>query len=274
MPASSIDAIERLIAADQRARGIGNLVQWGSVEHAARLLARQGHVVIASGFYLPVPKAGETDGPPGAKAIGAALQALGSTVTYVTDAPNAPLFQAMGLSNVRLYEPGLLEELRPTALLATERPGRAEDGRYYSMMGRDITEFTAPVDEMFVEAARRGIPSVAIGDGGNEIGMGNVRELVRRDVPNGEKIASVIGADRLIVAGVSNFGAYGLVGALSQLTGRRLLPDTAQACRDIQAMVDAGACCGHTFRNEPLVDGLPLEATEVILEGIRALVER
>jgi hypothetical protein len=97
-----------------------------------------------------------------------------------------------------------------------------------------------------------------------------VQALVHRDVPNGERIASIVRADHLIVAGVSNFGAYGLVAALSVLAGRDLLPSAEQAQGDVLACVAAGACCGHTFRNEPLVDGLPLEATGAMVERLRA----
>lgn len=265
-------AIERVIAEDPRGRGIGRLVQWGALEAAARCLAPARRVGIVSGFFLPVPRRGETDGPPGAKAIGEALQALGAEVAYVTDPPNAPLFAAMGLA-VTPYTVNLPERLGWTHLLSTERPGRAADGHYYSMSGRDVTEFTEPIDELFLQAPARGLPTVAIGDGGNEVGMGNVQALVARDVPNGERIASVVCADHLIVAGVSNFGAYGLVAALSLLAGRDLLPTDARALGDIEACVAAGACCGHTFRNEPLVDGLPLEATQAMLARLRALLD-
>jgi hypothetical protein len=264
-----IATIERIVAEDPRGRGIANLVQWGALEAAARLLLDARRVGILSGFFLLVPQRGETDGPPGAKAIGVALEALGAEVAYLTDAPHVPLFEAMGLT-VTPYAERLLERLAPTHLLSIERPGRAADGRYYSMAGRDLTEHTAPLDDLFLEAPARGIPTVAIGDGGNEIGMGTVQALVRRDVPHGERIACVVPAQHLIVAGVSNFGGYGLVAALSLLAGRDLLPSDAQAAADIHACVAAGACCGHTFRNEPLVDGLPLEATLHLLARLRA----
>ncbi len=264
-------AIERLIAEDPRQRGIANLVQWGSLEAAARSLATAGKVGVVSGFFLPVPQKGETDGPPGAKAIGEALRGLGVEVAYITDEPNAPLFEAMGLA-VRLYRPELLDALAPSHLLSTERPGRAADGRYYSMSGRDVSEHTAPIDELFLAAPGRAIATIAIGDGGNEIGMGNVLERVRRDVPHGERIASVVPADWLIVAGVSNFGAYGLVAALSLVAGGDLLLSDEQAGADIRACVAAGACCGHTFRNEPLVDGTPLETTLEVLGRLRELI--
>ena len=269
---SRIEAIERVIARDPGRRGIAGLAQPGTLERAAQSLLGARTVGILSGFYLPVPKVGETDGPPGAKALGEALTALGSTVIYLTDTLNAPLFSALGLARVETYRPGLLEALGLTQVVSIERPGRARDGRYYSMTARDISEVTAPLDEVALQALDRGLTVVAIGDGGNEIGMGNVADRVRRDIPHGETIASVVGCDHLIVAGVSNWGAYGLVGALSLLTGKSLLPTILQAEQDILAIVSAGAADGQTFRNEPTVDNLPLAANLAVLDEIRAVV--
>ena len=268
----AIARIEQIVARDPGGRGIANLVQWGTLTAAAKTLWGARQAAIVSGFYLPVPRVGETDGPPGAKALGRALEKLGSDVVYLTDAWNAPLFGALGLAPVEVYRPGLLGELAVTHLVSIERSGRAADGRYYSMAGRDISEFTAPLDELFLRARERHMATVAIGDGGNEIGMGNVLERVRQDVPHGATIACVVECDHLIVAGVSNWGAYGLAGALSVLAGRDLLPSAAEAEADIRAIVRAGAADGQTFRNEPTVDNQPLDANLAVLAEIRALV--
>jgi hypothetical protein len=267
-----IAVIEKIAARDPGNRGIANLVQWGALSAAARALWGTRHAGILGGFYLPVPKVGETDGPPGAKAIGRALEKLGAGVLYVTDEWNAPLFTALGLARVEVYRPGMLAEAHVTHLVSIERPGRAADGRYYSMSARDISAFTAPVDELFLEAEMRHISTVAIGDGGNEIGMGNVQERVRSDVPNGQTIACVVPCDHLIVAGVSNWGGYALVGALSILTGKDLLPTRAEAEDDIRTIVAAGAADGQTFRNEPTVDNQSLEANLAVLDEIRSVV--
>ncbi len=42
--------IERIVAEDASGRGIAPLVQWGSLEKAARELLRAQRVVIVSGF--------------------------------------------------------------------------------------------------------------------------------------------------------------------------------------------------------------------------------
>ena len=49
------------------------------------LLDHPGTIFIATGFYIMAAEATETDGPPGAVAIGNALAKLGNDVVYVTD---------------------------------------------------------------------------------------------------------------------------------------------------------------------------------------------
>ncbi len=92
------------------------------------------------------------------------------------------------------------------------------------MSGMEITR--EAFDRLVIEAREYGIPTIAVGDGGNEAGMGNVRDLIELYIPLGEKIASVVEVDHLITAGVSNWGgAYGLVAQASILAGTNLLAD-------------------------------------------------
>src|SRR5438105_3814467 len=63
-----------------------------------------------------------------------------------------------------------------------------------------------------------------------------------------------------VVAGVSNWGAYGIVAHLGRAGGRALLHTPDDERRVVSACVAAGACDGVTRRREATVDGLPLEA--------------
>jgi hypothetical protein len=75
-------SIEQEILRDDR-RGVGDLVRYlpaNFVERAAAsLLASRGTVLVVTGFY--VSGAAETDGPPGAVAIGNALRRLHRAVS-------------------------------------------------------------------------------------------------------------------------------------------------------------------------------------------------
>ncbi len=267
-----ITSMENLIAADPGGRNVFGLVVPDQLRLAAQSLRLARRVAIVSGFYIPDATAGETDGPPGAKALGNALNNLGIDVDYVTDPWNAPLFQALGLTPI-VGDEQFLDRTRPTHLVSIERAGRSRDGRYRNMRGVDITPTTAPLDKHFIEASRLGLTTIGIGDGGNEIGMGRVFAETLATIPHGKDIACVVPTDFCIAAGVSNWGAFGLVGALSVLAGRNLLPTPDECYKDLERLVAVGgAVDGVSHRREPTVDGLEWSFTLRMLEGIRQLI--
>eukprot|EP00667_Euglena_gracilis_P015594 EG_transcript_16219 len=131
------------------------------------------------------------------------------------------------------------------------------------MRARDISALCAPVDDLFEAAARRGVASTGIGDGGNEIGMLKVREQVGRYIPNGPTICSATPTTHLIATGVSNWGGFALVAALGLLAGQpaiaaRLLEVDAQRVR-LERLVARGVRDGVTQQAELCVDGLPFD---------------
>ena len=266
-----IASIENLVASDPGGRNIFDLALADQLRLAAQSLRLARRVGIVSGFYVVEASAGETDGPSGSKLVGTVLQQLGVEVDYITDELCAPLFRAMGIEPLTQVE-GYLDEARPTHLLSVERLGRGADGRYHNMRGRDVTDTTPPLDELFIEAGRRGLTTIGIGDGGNEIGMGKVFGSALDAVPHGRQVATIVPTDFCIVAGVSNWGAYGLAGALSILEGRDLLPSAESVAQDLERMVaDGGAADGVTHRTyqAPTVDGLDLSYSLRMLEEIR-----
>ena len=252
---------------------------------AARyILDNIGDVVIVTGFYILMAGKPETDGPPGAIAIGNALEALGRTVTYVSDVHTTPMlrdwlgdylgdrarvidFPIGDIESSRKAAEEMLSQLKPGLLISIERCGRTKDDKYLNMRAADITQHTARLDYLF----EHGIPSVGIGDGGNEIGMGNLAEVIPavERLPDDPAIAKV---DRLVLASVSNWGGYGLVAALSRLVGRDLMPTAEQDEKLIRGMVDAGAVDGTTGENTYRVDNFSLEQNAAVLERLRALV--
>jgi hypothetical protein len=112
--------------------------------------------------------------------------------------------------------------------------------------------------------------TIGVGDGGNEIGMGSVRVRLAREGALIARIASMVAVDHLVVAGVSNWGAYGIVAQLGRLTGQRLLHAPTDERKMIDACVTAGAVDGLTKRPEPTVDALDADthAAVVALLGL------
>ena len=277
--------VDHLLALDPRGRGITSFFVEGGATRAAKALARAKRVVLTTGFCVG-PGLPETDGPPGTAVLGRALRSLGATVTYITDAASLPPLQA---ALAALDEPKeiqifpargdaaqsarrFLDEYAPTHMVSIERPGRTRTGDYLSMRGESVAEWNAPLDALFLEAPRR-VVTVGVGDGGNEIGMGAVRARLLRAAPHLAKAATVVSATHLVVAGTSNWGAYGIVAELSRLVRRPLLHSAEDERRMVQACVDAGAVDGVTRKPEATVDAMPLAAHASMVELLRLIAD-
>jgi hypothetical protein len=283
---SGSDPIDHVLALDLGSRGIAGFFLPGAADGAARALDGAERVLIATGFTV-ARDTPETDGPPGAAVLGRALRRLGARVRYVTDPLNVPVLEAALRSlaepvEIEVYpeENGaaaaLLARERPTHLVAIERPGRTAAGEYLNLRGESITDWNRRIDELFVcvraataRAAVRRAVTVAVGDGGNEIGMGNVKSRLAREGALMKRIASVVCVDHLVVAGTSNWGAYGVVAALARLRGEELLHTPAMERRLVEACVEGGASDGVTRRREVTVDGLPIDVHAAVVELLR-----
>lgn len=244
------------------------------------------------------PTVAENDGPAGAAVLARGL-ALVKGITCVVLAEEsllpslAPIFTAGGLSVLPLEDavrggdgslaavalrsfptddrlglqaaPEVLDELRPSVLISSERVGRNQVGVYHSMTGRDFGMGRARVDLLFDEANRRGIPTVAIGDGGNEIGMGVIADAVREHIPNGDRctcgcgggIGAVTRAGALVTAACSNWGCYAIAAALaSRLGDPGLLHTPALEESLLRRGVEIGLIDSVKGRVEASVDGI------------------
>ena len=85
-------------------------------------------------------------------------------------------------------------------------------------------------------------------------------------------ITSVVKVRHLVVAGTSNWGAWGVVAELSRLAGRPLLHSAEDERRMVEACVAAGAVDGITRQRAATVDGLPLAAHVGMLELLRLFI--
>ena len=93
--------------------------------------------------------------------------------------------------------------------------------------GLDVTALQARSDVLWDTLRANGVPNIAIGDLGNEIGMGTIAEHIKKYVPFtaegecqcgcGGGILSATKADNIITATCSDWGCYGLMAALAYL---------------------------------------------------------
>ena len=244
-------------------------------EAASYLLSHGNNAVITSGFYITRGKSAETDGPLGAIALAKALLLLGWKVTLlvdsylsrclpvsVTNEIQCVEFPMLDREASHAYSEKLIKTLSPDILVSIERCGPNKENIYTSMRGVDISDHTPKIDTLFDYS----IPSIGIGDGGNEIGMGLISDEA---VKQGVNLPwSITPTDKLILSSVSNWGAYGLISELSKLTGANLNPSPNEQLTLLKLLVGLGAVDGVTGYRLPTVDSMHSSATTLILERL------
>ncbi|KAM5129263.1 D-glutamate cyclase, mitochondrial isoform 1-T2 [Mantella aurantiaca] len=316
--ADKIRALEEIIGVDPGDRGIKNLLIQDELLKSCLSLSHAESILITTGFptHFQHQPPEETDGPPGAVAMAAMLQALGKKVAIVTDERAIDMNRSIiekAIEQGVLKTPVPLLSFKEDAalnflcergdpasprfdhLVAIERAGRAKDGNYYNARKINIKHLVDPIDDLF-EAAQNihGISTTGIGDGGNELGTGKVKELVRKHIPNGDTIACDVAADFTVIAGVSNWGGYAVACALYLLNTcdiherylRRAvgfprlsereswlssLPSVSKEEKLLEILVQHGVRSGKTGNLAMEVDGLPFFNTHS--DMIRSLLD-
>lgn len=151
----------------------------------------------------------------------------------------------------------------------------------HNMRGVNIDATTAPLHLLF-EQLPRWCPqakTIGIGDGGNEIGMGRIPwvQLAERfPSENRGMIPCRIATDWNVIAGNSNWGAWGLAALLLNYRRRSDVLDQWPQHHHfdaLQSMVENGpAIDGITWERQPTVDGLPfltyIQTWHAIVEAV------
>jgi D-glutamate cyclase len=134
----------------------------------------------------------------------------------------------------------------------------------------------ARVYYVFREANIRGIPTIGVGDGGNEIGMGLISDAVRLHANHGEKcqcgcgsgVGAVTPTGVLMTATVSDWGCYAIVACLSVLLSNPDLLHTSEMEAFLQRRgVELGLINSPAGRVDPNVNNLPLATHQAVAPG-------
>jgi len=177
----------------------------------------------------------------------------------------------------------ILDELQPTVCIAIERGGMNSAGIIHNMQGHDTGSSQAKLDYIFLAARKRNIALLAIGDGGNEIGMANIAAAVREHVPYGEVCNCPCGCglvpatpvDVLVTATVSNWGAYAVAALLALITGDIHVAHTAgREARTLSATADAGFHDTISGSVTPGADGCTAETHAAIVRLMYEVIEK
>lgn len=256
---------------------------------------RGNHVLVVTGAGTApwLPK-GETDGPLGAAALARAVElGLGAKPILIGEERNLPsLIGAtegaglvvvdeetfgrrtgcalgvpfpLGLEAGRRAAADLFARFAPTCVIFVEKGGPNEKGVFHSILGSGRPPDAMANAHLLADmAAEKGVLTIGIGDGGNEIGCGAIIEAVHRvqpfgricGCPCGAGVATVTRCDHLVFASVSNWGAYAVAAALGGLMDKpSLLHDTETERRMLHASLAGGAMDGAYARLIPFVDG-------------------
>ena len=290
MPAKeTIRQFELLARHDPGGRGLASSDAESHLYSAAANLLDAERVILVTGFCIRAAMIGETDGPSGTLAVAHALRQLGKEVVLVSDKFSDGLLEAgakvLGapypitvLSPVQEESDraidALLASFAPTQVVAIERPGSAIDGHRYSMRGEILDELVPSADRLLTPPGERSYATIAVGDGGNELGMGHLRDSLMDRINLGELIFCDTEADHVIPAGISNWGAYALAASLAVLSGKPILIKPEDELAVLEAQVAVGAVDGCTRKNEVSVDGVPiadyLKTVSAIYDGCQA----
>lgn len=304
----AFDNLDRLINVEMRGGGLPRGLKWtmftiareaagmSLVAAAALEFDREpASVLLVSGAAVPehMP-VGENDGPIGTVVLARTLMRIGHRVRILTDPVAAEPFRGLLRSigeDVPVLEIGL-DDLPLQERLAAdhdivcgiERLGGNVNGIIYGATGHSRAPFRANVDHLIRTARRAGKRTIGVGDGGNEIGFGNVRERLMEALPRyaytevtpcGGGVYSAVETDVLLVANTSNMGAHAITAGLALLRRDPSLCHTAEDERALAHVgVGLGLIDGGSGLLRPWCDGVPPAANAAVVEVMRTIVSQ
>jgi hypothetical protein len=269
-------------------------------------------VIIITGFASVMVGVGEQDGPVGAAYLARTLAALGVLPVIVTDDHQVDLvrqtFRGGGMNVIdisvarkavtvrqsvsaiigwpadaaqaKTLSRETLDDLKPAAIVAIERPGANALGERHHLGGLAMGPSSCSDTDVLWQAARSaGVPCVGIGDGGNELGLGVLRANVEQWLAEyrcskcGGSVAAVLEADATVFAAVSDWGAYATAAALAASEGRAdILPPAETVERAIKACALAGGRNGVNDYTDPGPDNYPWQIQSTVASMMECLV--
>ncbi|PHJ23038.1 upf0317 protein c14orf159 mitochondrial isoform x2 [Cystoisospora suis] len=193
------------------------------------------------------------------------LQELPVDIAACVTFPNKNCWRT-GLDDVRLQK--VYEEV--DMLLNVGRLGPGKDGLYRAHDRANVTIFESHFDRFFavpgewISKKTHPVLTAVIGELGNEMGMGDVKEAVKETVEHGSEIACVIPADLTIIASTVNWGAWALCAMLAVLAvaarpnqnAADLLPQADSQQQVLHVLVEEGARCGVSWAREEIIDNM------------------
>lgn len=174
-----------------------------------------------------------------------------------------------------------IRKLDPCLFLTIERPGMNAHGVPHTTFGASVLDISARMDDVLKDMASLKVPTFAVGDMGNELGMGAVSDLVGEITPYGRKckcgcgggVAAEAPANFTMMGSISDDACYAVGASIAQQLGiDELLPDDDMIRGILEAAVKAGAVDGLTNESSSSIDMVPWEEHVHIIRLMRATV--
>lgn len=308
MPHNNLAA---MYAAARIAAG-GRPISMVAAEKLCAAIKPGDRVLLLSGAgYAPAMPKGENDGPPGVASLAKVLyRGLGAVPVYVAEKCHVDPIVASshaagvmvkeyrhakdlrlgaslvvaptGQADVPEWVTATLDEMKPVAVISAERLGPAADGVIYSAtalpfsgLNTTVEHDTIDIAGLVTEATKRGILTIGIGDHGNEIGFGLIREAVSRAMPKGGTLCTVVPTDVLLPAMMSNWGCYAIEAAIAFLLNQSsLIHSPIDEERILRACLGAGGLEAIFTNTEFIADGLDGETSMACMQFLGNIVRK
>ena len=177
----------------------------------------------------------------------------------------------------------IIAAAKPAAVISIEAPGANELGEYHNAVGLSVTNLEAKMDILFEKLQAMGVLNIAIGDLGNEIGMGAISDTLNQYIPYARAGACNCGcgggigvktkADTLITATVSDWGCYAMIASLAYLLENLDImhtPEQEKKAMEVACVAGRISMYGWLI---PAIDGFGLEINMPIVALMREVVK-
>ena len=252
------------------------------------------NIGIFSGAAVPtyMPN-GENDGPFGSVILMKVLSSIGHNVKIYTDNACAYAFkQLLNKYNLKVSIE-IIDDFKDVdfkkiidnvdILISIERLGGNINGNLYGVTGISRNKVRKNLDKLFVLAKSKKKLILSIGDGGNEIGFGNIYSELKKNWDHlslknkttcGGGIFSIIKCSVLVTGSNSNLGTYGIIAGLALLRNDKSLCHTAEEEYELHKIgLELGLRDGSTGDIIQWCDGVPVKSGAAIVQIIYDIVE-
>lgn len=262
-----------------------------AAELLCKILKKGDTVYILTGFVLYPYNKAETDGIISSVLLASALKKAFGVKTVIV-CPDEAVNAVIRLSTLvdadvgiivftkerekaEEFSEGIISNGLPKAVISIECPSANLKGRYHNAGGVDVSELEAKTDILFDMLVKKGVPNIAIGDLGNEIGMGTISECVESVIPSDCEccgkggITAKTKADNIITATVSDWGCYALICMLAYITGKPEIMHNSVFQEKMMVTAAENGLIDMTGEHIPAIDGFGVKITGLIVDLMR-----